>query len=134
PGASDEVAAELLRVSKDVAKPVVTTFHGHLGMHPALRVETGSDATPGRGSIPSYAAPEEAVRALAHVVRYARWRAHPVVPPPELDDIDTARARSLAMTTLSAATSRTPSSSVAGAGDTSSGEMAPTTPDGPHQG
>ncbi|WP_246080398.1 bifunctional GNAT family N-acetyltransferase/acetate--CoA ligase family protein [Nonomuraea mesophila] len=102
PGASDEVAAELLRVSKDVAKPVVATFHGHLGMHPALRAGTGSDATPGRGSIPSYAAPEEAVRALAHVVRYARWRAHPAVPPPELDDIDTARARSLARTILSA--------------------------------
>ncbi|WP_246082863.1 bifunctional GNAT family N-acetyltransferase/acetate--CoA ligase family protein [Nonomuraea diastatica] len=103
PGASDDVAAELLRVSKDVAKPVVTTFHGHLGMHPALRVETGS-ATPGRCSIPSYAAPEEAVRALAHVVRYARWRAHPAVPPPELGDIDTTRARSLAHTTLAAAT------------------------------
>ncbi|MEO3794254.1 GNAT family N-acetyltransferase [Nonomuraea sp. B10E15] len=102
PGASDEVAAELLRVSKDVAKPVVTTFHGHLGMHPALRVGTGS-ATPGRCSIPSYAAPEEAVRALAHVVRYARWRAHPAVPPPELDGIDTTRARSLARTALAAA-------------------------------
>ncbi|WP_246090651.1 bifunctional acetate--CoA ligase family protein/GNAT family N-acetyltransferase [Nonomuraea deserti] len=104
PGASDEVAAELLRVSKGVAKPVVATYHGHLGMHPALRVETGS-ATPGRCSIPSYAAPEEAVRALAHVVRYARWRAHPAVPPPELDDIDTTRARSLARTTLAATTS-----------------------------
>ncbi|MEU8105547.1 bifunctional GNAT family N-acetyltransferase/acetate--CoA ligase family protein [Nonomuraea muscovyensis] len=91
PGASDEVAAELLRVSQGSAKPVLATFEGHLGMHPALR--TGP--APERGSIPSYAAPEEAVRALAHVVRYATWRAHPAPPPPRLDDIDTARAREL---------------------------------------
>ncbi|MEO3890231.1 GNAT family N-acetyltransferase [Nonomuraea sp. B5E05] len=146
PGASDEVAAELLRVSKDVAKPVVTTFHGHLGMHPALRVETGS-ATPGRCSIPSYAAPEEAVRALAHVVRYARWRAHPAVPPPELDGIDTTRARSLAHTALAAAPSGdtvtsspgeavtaspdgSPGTAIAGPSDGSSGEAAVTSPGG----
>ncbi|MFI7637561.1 GNAT family N-acetyltransferase [Nonomuraea sp. NPDC049400] len=104
PGDTDEVAAELLRVSKGSAKPVLATFQGHLGMHPALRVETlvpGCEVTPSRGSIPSYAAPEEAVRALAHVVRYARWRAHPAVPPPELDDIDTARAKDLVRTALS---------------------------------
>ncbi|MEQ4719950.1 GNAT family N-acetyltransferase [Nonomuraea sp. B19D2] len=104
PGDTDEVAAELLRVSTDSAKPVLATFQGHLGMHPALRVETrvpGCEVTPSRGSIPSYAAPEEAVRALAHVVRYARWRAHPAVPPPELDDIDTARAKDLVHTALS---------------------------------
>ncbi|MEU6709859.1 GNAT family N-acetyltransferase [Nonomuraea sp. NPDC046802] len=106
PGKSDEVAAELLRVSKDVSKPVLATFRGHLGMHPALRVETpcGSGTTPSRGSIPSYAAPEEAVRALAQVVRYATWRAHPAVPPPELDGIDTARARTLVHTALPTAT------------------------------
>ncbi|MFI6733247.1 GNAT family N-acetyltransferase [Nonomuraea sp. NPDC050451] len=103
PGDTDAVAAELLRVSKDSGKPVVATFQGHLGMHPALRVETGPPGcgtTPSRGSIPSYAAPEEAVRALAHVVRYARWRAHPAVPPPELDDIDTARAKALVQAAL----------------------------------
>ncbi|MET7330504.1 GNAT family N-acetyltransferase [Nonomuraea sp. NPDC005650] len=106
PGDTDAVAAELLRVSKDSGKPVLTTFQGHLGMHPALRVETGPPgcgSTPSRGSIPSYAAPEEAVRALAHVVRYARWRAHPAVPPPELDDIDTARAKTLVQTALATA-------------------------------
>ncbi|GAA3693024.1 bifunctional GNAT family N-acetyltransferase/acetate--CoA ligase family protein [Nonomuraea antimicrobica] len=92
PGETDEVAAELLRVSKDAGKPVLTTFRGHLGMHPALRLPGDG---PARGSIPSYAAPEEAVRALARVVRYAKWRARPVVPPPELDGIDTARAKVL---------------------------------------
>ncbi|RSN04241.1 GNAT family N-acetyltransferase [Nonomuraea sp. WAC 01424] len=103
PGKSDEVAAELLRVSQGSAKPVLATFRGHLGMHPSLRVAGGSGAAPARGSIPSYAAPEEAVRALAHVVRYATWRAHPAVPPPELDGLDTARARELVLATLSGA-------------------------------
>jgi acyl-CoA synthetase (NDP forming)/GNAT superfamily N-acetyltransferase len=99
PGESDEVAAELLRVSKDSGKPVLATFRGHLGMHPSLRAS--SQGTPSRGSIPSYAAPEEAVRALAHVVRYATWRAHPAMPPPELEDIDTDRARTLVRAALS---------------------------------
>ncbi|MFI7422782.1 GNAT family N-acetyltransferase [Nonomuraea sp. NPDC049684] len=103
PGESDEVAAELLRVSRESAKPVLATFRGHLGMHPSLRVPGSSGGTPARGSIPSYAAPEEAVRALAHVVRYATWRAHPAVPPPELDGLDTARARELVLAALSGA-------------------------------
>ncbi|NUR90384.1 MAG: GNAT family N-acetyltransferase, partial [Nonomuraea sp.] len=102
PGRSDEVAAELLRVSRDTGKPVLATFQGHLGMHDSLRVPSGSGSTPGRGSIPSYAAPEEAVRALAHVVRYATWRAHPAVPPPDLDAIDTTHAKTLVLTALSA--------------------------------
>ncbi|MEU5862812.1 MULTISPECIES: bifunctional acetate--CoA ligase family protein/GNAT family N-acetyltransferase [unclassified Nonomuraea] len=103
PGESDEVAAELLRVSQGSAKPVLATFRGHLGMHPSLRVPGDSGGVPARGSIPSYAAPEEAVRALAHVVRYATWRAHPAVPPPELDGLDTARARALVLAALSGA-------------------------------
>lgn len=95
PGAGEEVAAELLRVSEGSGKPVLATFEGHLGMHPAL----WAGAVPSRGSIPSYAAPEEAVRALAHVVRYATWRARPVTPPPELD-VDTGRARDLVVRAL----------------------------------
>ncbi|WP_328808412.1 bifunctional acetate--CoA ligase family protein/GNAT family N-acetyltransferase [Nonomuraea montanisoli] len=120
PGAGEEVAAELLRVAEESGKPVLATFEGHLGMHPALRVgappSSGSGsaratpsngsgagrATPSRGSIPSYAAPEEAVRALAHVVRYAAWRSRPVAPPPELADVDTARARDLVTRALAA--------------------------------
>ncbi|SDK71546.1 bifunctional GNAT family N-acetyltransferase/acetate--CoA ligase family protein [Nonomuraea jiangxiensis] len=101
PGETDQVAAELLRAAKDTGKPVLTTFRGYLGMDPALRVGTRGSVTPARGSIPSYAAPEEAVRALAHAVRYAKWRAQPVAPPTALDDIDTARARTLAHTALS---------------------------------
>ncbi|MEV0994552.1 GNAT family N-acetyltransferase [Nonomuraea sp. NPDC050202] len=99
PGRTEEVAGELLKVSKDSGKPVLATFRGHLGMHPDLRVPGPS--APSRGSIPSYAAPEEAVRALAQVVRYATWRAQPSTPPQELDGIDTARARTLVHETLS---------------------------------
>ncbi|MFG1699037.1 GNAT family N-acetyltransferase [Nonomuraea sp. NPDC049309] len=106
PGRTDEVAAELLRVSRDSGKPVLATFEGHLGMHPALRVP--GDEGPARGSIPSYAAPEEAVRALAHVVRYARRRAQPVAPPPELTGIDTERARTLVRETLAGTAPETP--------------------------
>nr|WP_043614491.1 bifunctional GNAT family N-acetyltransferase/acetate--CoA ligase family protein [Nonomuraea candida] len=115
PGRTDEVAAELLRVSKDAGKPVLATFRGHLGMHPSLRVETPG-AGPARGSIPSYAAPEEAVRALAHVVRYATWRAQPATPPHELEDVDTARARELARAALSVGPGEEARATVSGGG------------------
>ncbi|MFI6321925.1 GNAT family N-acetyltransferase [Nonomuraea sp. NPDC050556] len=91
PGKADEVAAELVKVAGESGKPVVATFEGHLGMHRALRL----GAPPQRGSIPSFAAPEEAVRALARVVRYADWRRQPLAQPPALEDIDTALARTL---------------------------------------
>lgn len=68
---------------------MLATFEGHLGMHEHLRTAEG------RGSIPSYAAPEEAIRALAQAAAYAAWRAKPFAPPPELDGIDTAAARAL---------------------------------------
>ncbi|MGW2144954.1 bifunctional acetate--CoA ligase family protein/GNAT family N-acetyltransferase [Nonomuraea bangladeshensis] len=106
PGDAEAVAAELLRVSQGSGKPVLTTFEGHLGMHPALQVtEPGTSRerpAPARGSIPSYAAPEEAVRALAQAARYAAWRAQPATPPPALDDLDPARARTLVHNLLSA--------------------------------
>ncbi|WP_336213550.1 bifunctional acetate--CoA ligase family protein/GNAT family N-acetyltransferase [Nonomuraea sp. LPB2021202275-12-8] len=104
PGDAAGVAARLLEVSQESAKPVLATFQGHLGMHPRLQL----GPTPERGSIPSYAAPEEAVRALAHAVRYAAWRARPAAPPPELDDIDTACARALVHDALTPADAQPP--------------------------
>ncbi|MFC4061140.1 GNAT family N-acetyltransferase [Planomonospora corallina] len=92
PGRAGEVAAELLRVSREGGKPVLATFEGRLGMLPELRV--GADV-PGHGSIPSYAAPEEAVRALAHVVRYARWRERSAGAPVEFDGVDGTAAHAL---------------------------------------
>ncbi|MFC4589366.1 bifunctional acetate--CoA ligase family protein/GNAT family N-acetyltransferase [Sphaerisporangium corydalis] len=94
PGNAAEVAAELVRVARDTGKPVLATFEGRMGMPPELRVP-GESGEPGKGSIPSYPAAEEAVRALAHVVRHASWRKQPQGTFPELGYIDTDGARSL---------------------------------------
>ncbi|GAA4219941.1 acyl-CoA synthetase (NDP forming)/RimJ/RimL family protein N-acetyltransferase [Streptosporangium album] len=96
PGGADEVAAELLRVSRDCGKPVLATFEGRIGMLPELRVGTA----PEHGSIPSYAAPEEAVRALAHVVRHARWLKQPAGTYEEIEGVDTAAAQRLVLAGL----------------------------------
>ncbi|GAA4583379.1 bifunctional GNAT family N-acetyltransferase/acetate--CoA ligase family protein [Planotetraspora phitsanulokensis] len=101
PGGSGEIAAALLKVARESGKPVLATFQGEMGMPVALRTPVspqdaaGAPAAPGKGSIPSYPAPEEAVRALAHVVRHARWRERPAGTVPELGGIDTAGAREL---------------------------------------
>ncbi|GAA0911771.1 GNAT family N-acetyltransferase [Nonomuraea longicatena] len=120
PGDAEGVAAELVRVSAGSAKPVLATFEGHLGMHPALRVLSPPARVPDprgtrpvlsppeRGSIPSYAAPEEAVRALAHVVRHAAWLRHPPAPQAEVHGIDTEAARALVEDTLAAAVQEDP--------------------------
>ncbi|MBG0812696.1 GNAT family N-acetyltransferase [Planomonospora sp. ID82291] len=122
PGRAGEVAAELLRVAREGGKPVLATFEGQLGMPAELRV--GAEV-PERGSIPSYAAPEEAVRALAHVVRYARWRERPAgAPVEELDDVDAAAARALVERLLAAPPAGGPSGGAApdGAPSAESGE------------
>jgi acyl-CoA synthetase (NDP forming) len=57
-------------------------------------------APQGRGSVPSYATPEDAVGALAAVTRYAEWRATPPGVSMELAGIDVAAARQLVATKL----------------------------------
>ncbi|MFH8491247.1 bifunctional acetate--CoA ligase family protein/GNAT family N-acetyltransferase [Streptomyces longisporoflavus] len=47
------------------------------------------------GSIPSYADPQSAARALAHAVRRARWLARPPGSVPELARIETAQAHAV---------------------------------------
>ncbi|MFK0160582.1 GNAT family N-acetyltransferase [Streptomyces sp. NPDC090493] len=54
------------------------------------------------GTIPSYAEPQAAARALAHAARRAAWLARPAGTVPVLDDVDTERARSLADAYLAA--------------------------------
>ncbi|MGZ4444565.1 MAG: acetate--CoA ligase family protein [Nocardioidaceae bacterium] len=49
----------------------------------------------GRGSVPSYASPESAVRALARVVEYAAWRKKPLGELVAPDDVDVRRASRL---------------------------------------
>lgn len=52
---------------------------------------------PGEGgsSVPAYAYPEAAARALGRAARYGAWRSRPAGTVPELPGIDAARARSL---------------------------------------
>ncbi len=75
-----EVAAVLARAagSGGHGKTVVSSFLGMPGVPDEL--QDGS----GRGSVPSYPTPEDAVRALAAATTYAAWRAtpagHTVVP------------------------------------------------------
>ncbi|MGW0179984.1 GNAT family N-acetyltransferase [Nocardia sp. NPDC003345] len=72
--------AEAIRAavaSAEVPKPVLTTFAGGDGI-PNLLAVRGPGAAAVRGSIPSFPDPARAVRALARVHRYARWRDLPV--------------------------------------------------------
>jgi len=73
-------------------KPIVATYLGAKGMPRELRA-TGSGSTPEYGSVPSYPTPEDAVRALAYVTRYAAWRRRPQGQvPTAYGDRDRARA------------------------------------------
>ncbi|MGH3423928.1 MAG: GNAT family N-acetyltransferase [Nocardioidaceae bacterium] len=68
----EEVANVLAAVGEQSDKPIVSTFLGSEGVPELLRVPDVEGAA-GRGSVPSYSAPESAVRALARVVTYAEW-------------------------------------------------------------
>ncbi|MEU1980291.1 GNAT family N-acetyltransferase [Nocardia sp. NPDC019395] len=66
------------------AKPVLTTFASGDGI-PDLLAVRGPGAAAVRGSIPSFPDPARAVRALARVQRYARWRDLPAASAPDGD-------------------------------------------------
>ncbi|MCO5986306.1 GNAT family N-acetyltransferase [Actinoallomurus spadix] len=80
-GLDPEVAAAIVRQAKGAAKPVIATYLGERGLL--------------HGSVPSYPAPENAVRALAYAVRYAERRRRPPGRIPELPGVDRDRARTL---------------------------------------
>ena len=69
----EDVASVLAAVGEQSDKPIVSTFLGSEGVPELLRVTDVQGGAAGRGSVPSYAAPESAVRALARVVNYAEW-------------------------------------------------------------
>ncbi|MEV7396191.1 GNAT family N-acetyltransferase [Aeromicrobium sp. NPDC092404] len=71
----EEVADVLAAIGEQSDKPIVSTFLGSEGVPVLLRVPDLLGGSAGRGSVPSYAAPESAVRALARVVNYAEWAA-----------------------------------------------------------
>ncbi|WP_425326090.1 GNAT family N-acetyltransferase [Nocardia otitidiscaviarum] len=88
--------AEAIRsgAQSDPDTPVLTTFVADQGM-PNLLATRGAGGSVERGSIPSYADPERAARALARVRRYADWVARPISPVARPDGLDTTRARDL---------------------------------------
>jgi acyl-CoA synthetase (NDP forming)/RimJ/RimL family protein N-acetyltransferase len=101
-GVDPGVAAAMVRKAEASRKPIVATYLGAKGMPPELR-QPGSPGggTPAYGSVPSYPAPEDAVRALAYVTRYAAWRRRPHGRVPESPGIDRIRARVLVAELLS---------------------------------
>ncbi|MEV5748628.1 GNAT family N-acetyltransferase [Actinoallomurus sp. NPDC052308] len=80
-GLDPEVAAAIVRQAEGAAKPVIATYLGERGLL--------------HGSVPSYPAPEDAVRALAYAVRYAERRRRPPGRVPALSGVDRDRARTL---------------------------------------
>ena len=63
-----------------------------LGQPEAVRLLPGDD--PGR-SVPAYAYPEAAARALARAARYGSWRSRPAATVPELDNLRVTDAQSI---------------------------------------
>ena len=90
----DAVAGVLTAVGERCEKPLLSTFLGAHGVPALLRVSEVA-AVAGRGSIPSYSAPEAAVRALARAVSHAAWASRPPAHPRVFDDIDRGRGRSV---------------------------------------
>ena len=82
----------LATVGEQSDKPIVSTFLGREGVPELLRVPDVEGA-PGRGSLPSYPAPEAAVRALARVVTYAQWLGRPAGEVRAFEEVDTPAAR-----------------------------------------
>ncbi|HET6209006.1 MAG TPA: GNAT family N-acetyltransferase [Jatrophihabitans sp.] len=94
------VAAQLRQAAAGQAKPVLCTFLGFEGVPAELAMP--GPAAPAAGSIPSYSSPERAVAALAHVIRYARWRRRDVGRLPQLAGIDSDAAREFVTGVLAA--------------------------------
>jgi acyl-CoA synthetase (NDP forming)/GNAT superfamily N-acetyltransferase len=88
----EQVANVLAAVGEQSDKPLVSTFLASEGVPELLRVADLLGSA-GRGSVPSYRAPEAAVRALARVVQYAHWCNRPPSTSSVFDDVDTPQAR-----------------------------------------
>ncbi len=85
-----DVAAVLASTSAGASKTVVSSFLGMPGVPAALRGPDGD-----RGSVPSFATPEDAVSALALVTSYADWRATPAGHSVSPSGLDVRAAREL---------------------------------------
>jgi acyl-CoA synthetase (NDP forming)/RimJ/RimL family protein N-acetyltransferase len=95
----DQVADVLAAVGEQSDKPLVSTFLASEGVPELLRVPDLAGAA-GRGSVPSYQAPEAAVRALGRVVQYSHWASRPPGEVTVFDDIDLGAAHALVIKIL----------------------------------
>jgi acetyl coenzyme A synthetase (ADP forming)-like protein len=84
---ADDVARAVAAAAQDSAKPVLANFLAMAGAPEPLRA---GDAT-----VPAFAFPETAARALAAAVRYSEWRQRAVGSTPDFDDIDAAAANAV---------------------------------------
>ncbi|MGW5640416.1 bifunctional acetate--CoA ligase family protein/GNAT family N-acetyltransferase [Streptomyces sp. NPDC003832] len=84
----DDLVRALTRAPVTRPKPVVA-----VRLEQALPVELLP--TEGGGTVPAYAEPRAAARALAHAARRAAWLSRPAGTVPDLDGIETARARAV---------------------------------------
>jgi acyl-CoA synthetase (NDP forming) len=90
----EQVANVLAAVGEQSDKPLLSTFLASEGVPELLRVPDVQGAA-GRGSVPSYPAPEAAVRALSRVVDYSAWLQRPPGEIAAYEDIDVRHARRL---------------------------------------
>ena len=86
------IADVLLRRATATDKPLLGCFLAWPGLEPLLR---GAQREQGSATVPAFASPEPAARALARAASYAAWRARPPGAVPALDGFDADRARSL---------------------------------------
>ncbi|MFJ9908835.1 acetate--CoA ligase family protein, partial [Streptomyces sp. NPDC101152] len=91
----DDLVRAITRMSGPRPKPVMA-----IRMEQALPVEL-LPATDG-STVPSYAEPQAAARALAHATDRAAWLARPAGTVPDLDGVDTDRAHAIVETYLDA--------------------------------
>ena len=85
--------ADLIPVLTDERWPVPVAAVV-LGQPEAIRLLPGSTG-PGGGSVPAYAYPEAAARALARAARYGSWRSRPADTVPELENLRVADAQAI---------------------------------------
>ena len=92
-GAGSDVARAVARVAAGASKPVAAVMLA-VPQAPELLDRISDQGVPTAGSVPTYSAVEDAVRALAAVTHYAQWRKRPAgtLVDPSHTDVEAGRA------------------------------------------